>query len=100
MTATVEPSHPSAVHDRRRGPLRSPASGQWDPQEGLVGAQLTVELHEVLLLPLHHPGEVPVLHLDLEHSREHLGGWNETLLLGFTFTFTFSHFVSFYTCVS
>lgn len=51
----------------------SPAGGQGDPQKGLVAQQLSVQLHEVLLLPLHYPAEVPMSQLDLKHRREHLG---------------------------
>lgn len=51
-----------------RACLCQPAGRQRDPHEGLVGLQLSVQLHEMLLLPLYQPGELAVSQLDLEDS--------------------------------
>ena len=53
-------------------PERLPARRQRQPHEGLVRPELSVEIHEVFLLPLHHPGELPMLQLYLEHRRHRL----------------------------
>lgn len=59
----------------------SPARRQWYPHKGLVGPQLSVQLHKVLLLPLHHPRELAVLHLNLEHGGQRLHADNRQELM-------------------
>lgn len=52
--------------------IRSPAGGQWNSEEGLVGTEFPVKLHKMFLLPLYQPGEVSVPHLDLKQCRKRL----------------------------
>lgn len=52
--------------------IRSPAGGQRNSQEGLVGTEFPVKLHKMFLLPLYQPGEVSMPHLYLKHCRKYL----------------------------
>lgn len=57
-----------------------PARRQRYPHEGLVRPQLSMQLHEVFLLPLDHPGKLTVLQLNPKHCWQGLNThttWDE-----------------------